>query len=176
MRITNKMIITSFTIICLIIFLYGYTWIETSFRSRRFLEEAKNSYSQGDFIKAIKGGDVVIDGNYVFVGGLQQVCTAWESPLAWPKPDVYNTALNLLDKIIDKEMTIDIGMQLFKNYFQLDRKYLDRILLRVGDLYYEHGEYQQAKDIYKNAQEIFVHNKNLQTYTSKRLEEMNTLK
>lgn len=152
-----------------IIAIYAYTWVESSQKSERLFADAQMLYDQDDFIAAIKGAERVVDGNYVFLGGVQQVIFAWEGPLSWPKPAIYHTARELLDTIIDQKLDVEQGLQIFERYFQLDRTYLDRILLRVGDLYFDQKKYDRATEVYQMAKAIFVTDQEIQTYATQRL-------
>ncbi|MCG8452212.1 MAG: hypothetical protein MI717_03395 [Spirochaetales bacterium] len=151
-----------FVLLFVVILVYLLTWNEIKSKSELYYNYSVEFYENNEFEKAIKGHEQVIRNQYVYFSGLQQICTAWESPLSWPKPKVYSQAKEKLNDIIVDKMSIEERNSFIKKYFQIDKKYLAEMMLSIGDSYYERGELEKALQTYEKVKEIFVHRKDAQ--------------
>lgn len=151
---------------------YLWAWYESTSMSGQYYTEAFKKYTEGDYISALKGEQKVKEdkSGYYFSGGFQQVVQIWQHPLAYPKPEEYYLAAKKIDKIINEDMTVEMGDETFKRYFRQDNIYLGRILLKTGDIYSEQGELNKALDRYEMVKEIFTLDEELVSQADKRIE------
>lgn len=170
------MIIKALRIFLIAIFLiaavYFWAWHESFSMSGQYYTEAVKKYEEGDYISALKGDQKVKEdkSGYYFSGGFQQVVQIWEHPFAYPKPEVYYLAIEKIARIIDEDMTVEMGDEAFERYFRQDNTYLGRILLRTGDICSEQGDIKNALERYEMVKEIFVLDEELVSLADKRIE------
>ena len=153
----KKSIKITLAVILIIFITYTISWVEMFMNSKRYYNDALESYKKKDYTMAIKGKKIESDdeNGYVFKGGFQQAAEIWESPYAFPKPSLYKNSQNMIEKIIRNNIDIKTGTDFYKKYFKLDKGYVNDVMLRVIDLYIEDGDYDDARDTLELLKESF---------------------
>lgn len=139
------------------IFIYGVAWIQMYINSIKYFKDAMESYNNKDYIMAIKGKKVEKDDGtgYIFKGGFQQVVDIWSNSYAVPKPNVYKDSIGMINEIVDKNIDIKTGTEMFNRYFKIDKEYLNIVMLKVADLYIEGNDLEGAKETLELIKEAF---------------------
>ena len=167
-----KHLIAPAVIAAVIAVAYAQVWYESYKRAETYYDEAMGKYAAGQYVSALKGERTLSpDGkNYVFSGGFQQVLETWEHPFALPKPAVFKRAQAKIDEMIEEKMSVSDGEQAFKQFFRLDNRFLDRILIRVRDRYAEQGQKRDALDVYQTVLDAFPMNEHAAAEAKRKIE------
>lgn len=172
MKKNNKIFIS---IIIVTISIYGVAWIQMYINSIKYFKDAMESYNNKDYVMAIKGKKIEKDDGtgYVFKGGFQQVVDIWSDSFAVPKPGVYKKSLDMINEIVDKNIDIRTGTEMFNRYFKIDKEYLNIVMLKVADLYIEANDIKGAKEILEIIKEAFPNDIKTQEEVKNKLESIN---
>ncbi|MCT8137583.1 hypothetical protein H1D32_07385 [Anaerobacillus sp. CMMVII] len=171
----KKVIITVFSVIIGFIFIYSLVWFESYQNSLGFYDQATESFENGEFGLALKGGDHY-DAElreYVYTGGYEQVLVAWANKWAIPKPSVYYKAEEKINEIIYDKLTADEGFALFQQYFRVSNRHLPEILIQTGKLYIENEQYGKAEAVFQLAIDAFGRNETIRVEAQTQLELLN---
>lgn len=144
-------------VIAVVAGIYAYTWVSAYVRARASFAAAEADAAAGDIAAALKGGSEFNPATnaYVRKGGYQLVVEIWKSPWAIPKPRVYRDARDAIDTTIQTKMSARQGLAIVKQYARLNRRYLDKILLRVADLLGADGDSADARSACREAAQLF---------------------
>lgn len=152
----KKILITCGIIIALVIIIYAIVWVQSYNLSKKYYNMAVENYNNDNYAIALKGDRVLKEdeGGYIYLGGFQQVIEMWQSPTALPKPSVALDAEVMVWRIIS-EIDIETGKSIFKSYFGIDNTFLPEVLIRIGELQMEEGQYDKARETFTMAGEAF---------------------
>lgn len=169
-----KNVKTALIFIVVVFLIYGVAWIQQNSMSNKYYKDAMASFKKGDYVIALKGKKYEKeDGSgYEFMGGFQQVNDIWSSPYAFPKPPAYKKSKDMVEEIINNKIDIKTGTDMFKQYFQIDRGYLGKIMLKVADQYLKADDKESAIETYKIILEAFPHDPDILNDANKKLEEL----
>lgn len=159
-------------VIGVVILIYGVAWFQLNSMSNKYYKDAMGNFEKGDYVIALKGKKVEKkDGSgYKYIGGFQQVNDIWSSPYAIPKPSEYKKSKDMVNQIINDKIDIETGIEMFKQYFQIDRGYLAEIMLRVADQYVEADDVDSAIETYKIILEAFPQDDDILNEVNEKLE------
>jgi hypothetical protein len=153
----KKWLLTMGVVAAFVLGTYFWAWFESYTVTNRYLAQAAASLARGDIAGALKGKESrdPRNGAVVFGGGYQQVLDLWSAPTAWPKPPGYYAAKAAIADILDHQLTVSDGIQLFQSYYGRDNGLLPEVLLRVGALLETQGDASGAQEIYQTVVEAF---------------------
>ncbi len=162
-------------VVLVIVASYAYSWATVYVRSATNYRDALDNLARGRADLAIKGGQVVDRerNTYLKLGGLQSVIEVWESPWAVPRPRLYRQAIATLDAAIERSLDAETGVALVRQYARLDRRFLDRIMFRVGALYEAAGRLEDARTLYEQAKALFPQDRQFIARVDERLRSLN---
>lgn len=174
MKIAMKNLKIVLAFIVGVLLIYGVAWIQLNGMSSKYYKDAMASFEKGDYAIALKGKKIEKEdrSGYEFMGGFQQVNDIWSSRYAFPKPSSYKKSKDMVDEIINTKIDIKTGTDMFKQYFQIDRGYLGKIMLKVAEQYLKADDVESAVETYKLIQEAFPQNIKVLDEANKKLEEL----
>jgi tetratricopeptide (TPR) repeat protein len=160
-------------VIVAVLLIYGVAWIQQNSMSNKYYKDAMGNFEKGDYVIALKGKKVEKeDGSgYEFMGGFQQVNDIWSSPYAFPKPSAYKKSKEMANEIIKSKIDIKTGMDMLKQYLQIDKGYLGEIMLNIADQYLRADDKENAIETYKTIVEAFPNDADILNIAKKKLKE-----
>ena len=143
-----------------------------------YYKEGTAFYKNQSYMFAIKGDQKLKPGYNVryLSGGFQQVIQAWEYAPLFIKPAFVSNAASNIDKIIDEDITIKDGEEIYSYYIGYDNEYLGRIKLRVGDLYLKEGNKEKALKAYQTVKSSFSYDSQLVKMAEQKIDSIETVK
>lgn len=170
----KKYLVITMSILLFVTGVYASVWYESYQRSKTFFDQASQSFANGDYGMAIKGGDFFDKDtqSYKFVGGYEQVLGNWSNRWAIPKPGIYREAQAKIHDIIYEKLTADQGLLIFKKYLNLSNEHLPEILIQTGKLYKQNGEVEKAREIFQLAIEAFGMDENIKKEAERQLHDL----
>lgn len=159
-------------VIVAVLLIYGVAWFQLNSMSNEYYKDAMGNFEKGDYVIALKGKKVEKeDGSgYEFMGGFQQVNDIWSSPYAFPKPSAYKKSKDMAQEIINNKIDIKTGMDMLKQYLQIDKGYLGEIMLKVADKYLKADDKESAIETYKTILEAFPNDADILNLAKKKLQ------
>jgi tetratricopeptide (TPR) repeat protein len=173
-RTLKKYLLITFGILLFVTGVYASVWYESYQRSKTFFDQASQSFANGDYGRALKGGESFDENtqSYKFVGGYEQVVGIWTNRWAVPKPGIYREAEAKIHDILYEKLTADQGLVIFKKYLNLSNAHLPEILIQSGKLYKQKGEIEKAREIFQLAIEAFGMDENIKREAERQLHDL----
>jgi tetratricopeptide (TPR) repeat protein len=142
---------------------YVGAWISAQSLTQEYLQNADQSYQNGDYLQALVGFQEFDENSrrYVSRGGYFQAQRIWASQYAWPIPAGVETANQRINEIINERITISDAEQFIQVNSGRGNPYLGIIYLRLGELYEQEGSLPDARDIYESIPELFASQQDL---------------
>jgi tetratricopeptide (TPR) repeat protein len=139
---------------------YGIAWYRASRLSTGFVENAAESFDEGEYLNALTGYEEFdeAENRYIYRGGYGQVALIWADPYAWPRPELLGEARARTEEIISERLTLDDAEAFIEENIGQQNPYLGRIYLRTGELYEEEGDADDAMDVYEEVIDAFPNN------------------
>ncbi|MGC9467204.1 MAG: hypothetical protein ACP5HS_01305 [Anaerolineae bacterium] len=153
---------------------YILGWYNAYRLSIRFLENANQSYQEGQYLEALTGGEVYNEEEqqYEQLGGYIDVERIWSHRYSWPKPGLVGDAEQRIDEIISQHLTIAQAEQYIQANIGKNAPHFAEIYLRLGELYLQEGDEMAARDIFESVPELFPRLEDLIQEAQKYLEEL----
>jgi tetratricopeptide (TPR) repeat protein len=139
---------------------YGFAWYRAYRLSTVFVENAAESFDEGEYLNALTGYEEFdeAENRYIYRGGYGQVALIWADPYAWPRPELLGEARARTEEIISERLTLDDAEAFIEENIGQQNPYLGRIYLRTGELYEEEGDADDAMDVYEEVIDAFPNN------------------
>jgi len=143
---------------------YVLAWYNANQLATRFLQDSEATYNAGDYLKALVGYQKFDDrtNKYINYGGFLNVEKIWSSRYSWPQPPYVQQAVKRSQEIIGQKLTVQQAEQYIQdNKCRQGTPYFAEIYLRLGELYEQNGDTQEAIDIYQSNASQFPDRKDL---------------
>lgn len=145
-------------VILLFVATYAFAWFQANRLSSRFIVDADTSYSQGKYVDALVGYEKFDQARNVYVthGGYVQVERIWSNRYSWPVPPALMRARQRSEEIINKRLTAaDAEQYIQANTGKPGAPYFGEMYVRLGELYAQEGDAQDARDIFSSVEQLF---------------------
>jgi tetratricopeptide (TPR) repeat protein len=143
---------------------YVFAWYNANLLATRFFLDSEATYNTGDYLKALVGYQKFDDktNKYIKYGGFLNVEKIWSSRYSWPQPPYVQQAVKRSQEIIGQKLTIQQAEQYIQeNTGRPGTPYFAEIYLRLGELYEQNGDTQDAIDVYQSYASQFPDRKDL---------------
>lgn len=136
---------------------YAFAWYRAYRLTETFMQNAAESFAAEEYLNALTGYEVFdeADNRYVYRGGYGQVALIWSDPYAWPRPAALAGAQARTEEIIGQRLTLEDAEAFVEENIGQSNPYLGPIYLRVGELYEEEGDADDAADVYEDVVDSF---------------------
>ncbi|HET9493200.1 MAG TPA: tetratricopeptide repeat protein [Chloroflexia bacterium] len=144
-------------ILLLVVGVYVYAWFDASGLSSQYLRDADTSYGESKYLEALVGYEDFdqATNKYVTRGGYMHVRRIWNDSYAWPVPAGVERANQRIDEIINDKMTVEQAEQFVRANTGKNNPYLGIIYLRLGELYEQRGDTEDARGVYEAVVDSF---------------------
>lgn len=154
---------------------YVLAWYNANQLATRFLQDSEATYNDGDYLKALVGYQKFDDkaNKYINYGGFLNVEKIWSSRYSWPQPPYVQQAVQRSQEIIGQKLTVQQAEQyILENTGRPGTPYFAEIYLRLGELYEQNGDTQDAIDVYQSYASQFPDRKDLIEQAQQHLEKL----
>ena len=153
-------------VILAVIFLvtYAFAWYNANQLATRFFDDAEASFNAGDYLRALVGYQNFDEttNKYINYGGYLNVEKIWSSRYSWPQPSYVQQAVKRSDEVIGQKLTVEQAEQyILENTGRPGAPYFAEIYLRLGELYEQNGDTEDAIDVYQSYASQFPNHKDL---------------
>lgn len=143
---------------------YVFAWYNANQLATRFFQDSEATYNAGDYLQALVGYQKFDEktNKYVNYGGFLNVEKIWSSRYSWPQPPYVQQAVKRSQEIISQKLTVQQAEQYIQeNTGRPGTPYFAEIYLRLGELYEQNGDTQDAIDVYQSYASQFPDRKDL---------------
>lgn len=146
-------------LLILLIFAGTYTlaWYNAYQLTTRFGRDADASYAAGKYLDALVGYQKFDQqqNQYVNYGGYLSVEKIWSNLYSWPQPVAVEQAKARVQEIVNRRLTVQDAEQYIQANTGKPAPYFAEIYLRLGELYEQAGQTNDARDIYQSMSNLF---------------------
>jgi len=154
---------------------YVFAWYNANQLATRFFQDSEATYNAGDYLKALVGYQKFDEktNKYINYGGFLNVEKIWSSRYSWPQPPYVQQAVMRSQEIIGQKLTVQQAEQYIQeNTGRPGTPYFAEIYLRLGELYEQNGDTQNAIDVYQSYASQFPDRKDLIEQAQQHLEKL----
>ncbi len=137
---------------------YALSWYNAYQLTMRFGGDADASYAAGKYMDALVGYQQFDQqqNQYVNYGGYLSVEKIWSNFYSWPQPAIVAHAQARTQEIVQQRLTVQEAEQYIQANTGKPAPYFGEIYLRLGELYEQAGQINDAKDVYQSIAALFA--------------------
>ena len=155
-----------FLVILAAVFLvmYALAWYNANQLAARFYQDSEASFAAGDYLNSLVGYQQfdTASNKYVNYGGFLSVEKIWSSGYSWPQPSYVQQAVARSQEVINQKLTLQQAEQyILNNTGRPGTPYFAEIYLRLGELYEQNGDIENALSVYQSFASQFPDRKDL---------------
>jgi tetratricopeptide (TPR) repeat protein len=174
-RLRKRILLGLIILVATFVITYIIAWYNANQLATRFFQDSENSYNAGDYLNAMVGFQKFDDqtNQYVNYGGYLNVAKIWSSPYSWPMPSYVQKAVERSKEIISAKLTVEQAeTYILENTGRPGTPYFAEIYLRLGELYEQNGDIEDAIDVYQSYASQFPDRKDLIEQAQQHLENL----
>ena len=174
-RMGKRILLGLLILLATFVITYVIAWYSANSLASRFFQDSENSYNSGDYLDAMVGFQKFDDktNKYVNYGGYLNVAKIWSGSYSWPQPSYVQKAVERSKEIISEKLTVQQAeTYIQENTGRPGTPYFAEIYLRLGELYEQNGDIQDAIDVYKSYASQFPDRKDLIEQAQQHLEKL----
>lgn len=136
---------------------YALAWYNANQLTTRFVRDADASYAAGKYLDALVGYQKFDQqqNRYINYGGYLSVEKIWSNLYSWPQPAAVARAKARTQEIVNQRLTVQDAEQYIQVNTGKPAPYFAEIYLRLGELYEQAGQTNDAKDVYQSMSHLF---------------------
>jgi hypothetical protein len=174
-RLGKRILLGLIILVATFVVTYVIAWYSANQLATRFILDSENSYNSGDYLNALVGFQKFDDetNKYINFGGYLNVEKIWSSSYSWPQPAYVQQAVERSKEIIAEKLTVQQAEQYIQeNTGRPGTPYFAEIYLRLGELYEQNGDIEDAIDVYQSYPSQFPDRKDLIELAQQHLEKL----
>ncbi|MFN8494456.1 MAG: tetratricopeptide repeat protein [Caldilineaceae bacterium] len=136
---------------------YTLAWYNADQLTSRFTRDADASYAAGRYLDALVGYQKFDQqqNRYINYGGYLSVEKIWSNGYSWPQPTAVAQAKARTAEIVNQRLTVQDAEQYIQANTGKPAPYFAEIYLRLGELYEQAGQTNDAQDVYQSIPHLF---------------------
>jgi tetratricopeptide (TPR) repeat protein len=163
-RFRKRFLLGLVILVAIFLVTYAFAWYKANQLAIRFFDDAEASFNSGDYLRALVGYQNFDEttNKYINYGGYLNVEKIWSSRYSWPQPAYVPQAVKHSDEVINQKLTVEQAEQyILENTGRPGAPYFAEIYLRLGQLYEQNGDTEDAIDVYESYASQFPNRKDL---------------